>query len=219
MTRRLPAMLLGGLGIMGLSGTAAAATYNFEGMITTCTDTCLGFASLDVGSIVVGSWTINTTANGSWGFADISDFGAIVQNPSVPLDPGPSPTTINPLPLIPAIAPVREGPAGPLGLVTGGTTDADNQLNSGTILHEFIVPPLDDNAAWAIFNIGPGGQATVEVCVLFTGLGCIPGGTQAVVIEGQFTLAPIPLPAAAWLLGPALLGLAGLRRRRAASDA
>ena len=34
-------------------------------------------------------------------------------------------------------------------------------------------------------------------------------------IRGQVIVSPVPLPAAAWLLGSALLGLAGLKRRKA----
>ena len=59
-------------------------------------------------------------------------------------------------------------------------------------------------------NLDPG---IAQVCVFFTSLGCIPGATEVAVIQGDFTLQAVPVPAALWLFGPAVLGLLGLRRR------
>lgn len=192
------------------AGTANAAVYSFSGIVTLCTGTCDSFSSLDVGTQVTGTWQILTTPDGSWGFADVVDFSAQVFNPGAPLEPfnGANPTTANPLPLLPQIAPIVAAGG---GLTTGGTTDAGNQLASGTILHEFIVPPFNGNGAWVIFDIGPGGVAQAQVCLFFPTAGCIPGATQAVVIDGQFSL--IPIPAAVWLFGSAVIGLFGWSRR------
>ncbi len=193
------------------AGTANAALYNFTGVVTLCTGTCDSFASLDVGTVVSGTWEIDTSPDGSWSFGDVVGFSAGVFNPGAPEVPfdGTNPTTANPLPLISAIAPIRASGG---GLTTGGTTDSNQQLSSGVILHEFIVPPFDNNGAWVIFDIGANGQAQAQVCLFFPTAGCIPGATQAVVIDGQFTL--VPVPAAAWLFGSALLGFLGLRRSR-----
>lgn len=206
-------IVAGGLLALGLlvAGSANAALYNFSGVVTLCSGTCASFASLDVGTQVTGTWEINTTPGGAWSFADIGAFLAEVLNPGAPLEPfnGANPTTANPLPLIPAIAPIVASGG---GLATGGTTDAGNELNSGVILHEFAVPPFNSNGAWVIFNIGAGGVAQAQVCLFFPTAGCIPGATQAVVIDGQFSL--VPIPAAVWLFGSALLGFLGLARRR-----
>lgn len=201
-----------GLGLAALSaGSASAAVYNFAGSITLCTSTCDSFAALDVGSQVAGQLEIDTTAGGSWSFADISSFAYQIFNPGAPMDPGPSPATINPLPLIDSIAPIRESIGGPLSLMTGGTTDAGNGLDSGVILHEFAIPPFNSNTAWAIFNISAGGNTVIDVCLFAPTAGCIDGATRAVQVTGQFTL--VPIPAAAWLFGSAILGIFGLRRR------
>lgn len=194
-----------------VASTANAATYNFSGVVTLCTGTCDSFASLSLGTEVTGNWEILTTPNGSWSFADMGAFAAEVFNPGAPLEPfnGTNPTTANPLPLTPGIAPITAAGG---GLTTGGTTGASNELSSGNILHEFIVPPFDSNGAWVVFDIGAGGVAQAQVCLFFPTAGCIPGATQAVVIDGQFSL--VPVPAAAWLFGSALLGLLGLARRR-----
>ena len=199
-----------GVSLMGV-GAANAAVYQFDGVVTLCTGTCDSFASLDVGTEVTGTWEIITTPGGSWSFADMGAFAAEVFNPGAPFEPfdGTNPTTANPLPLVPGVAPINSSGG---GLTTGGTTDANNELNSGNILHEFIVPPFNSNGAWVIFDIGAGGVAQAQVCLFFSTAGCIPGATQAVVIDGQFSL--IPVPAAAWLFGSAVVGLLGLARRR-----
>ncbi len=203
------AIALAGLG----SATAAnAVLYEFNGTVTLCTGTCDSFASLDVGTQINGIWEIDVQADGTWGFVDVIDFGAEVFNPGAPVEPfdGTNPTTANPLPLLPSVAPVAAAGG---GLTTGGGTNATGQLENGTILHEFVVPPFNSNAAWVVFDIGLDGAATAQVCLFFPTAGCIPGATQAVVIEGQFTV--VPVPAAVWLFGSALLGLVGLRHRKA----
>lgn len=197
------------LAVMTTAGTAQSAVYSFVGVVTLCTGTCNSFASLEIGTQVTGTWEINTTPSGSWSFADAGAFGASVFNPAAPALPfdGSNPTTANPLPLVSSIAPIAASGG---GLTTGGTTDANNQLASGNILHEFVVPPFNSNGAWVIFDIGANGLAQAQVCLFFLTAGCIPNATQAVVIDGQFTR--IPIPASLWMFGSALLGVARLRR-------
>jgi hypothetical protein len=199
-------------GLLGFTATAHATVYTYSGVVTLCTPTCDSFASLAVGTEVTGQVEIDTSPNGTWTFADVNpSFGYEVFNPAAPTIPfdGTNPTVANPLPLNELIAPIRETG---LTFTTGGTTDANNDLDSGFILHEFVVPPFSSNGAWVIFDLSTG---IAQVCVFFTSTGCIPGATQVAVIEGDFTPAAIPVPAAAWLFGSALLGLMGLRRRRA----
>ena len=193
-------------------GATNAALYDFEGTVVLCTGTCDSFASLDVGTQVTGQWEINTTPGGSWGFADMGAFSADMLNPGAPLEPfnGTNPTTANPFPLLPATSPIAASGG---GLTTIGTTDAANELSSGNIVHEFIIPPFNSNGAWIVFDIGANGVAQAQLCLFFPTAGCIPGATQAVVIDGQFTL--VPIPAAAWLFASAF-GLLGWMKRRAA---
>jgi len=42
----------------------------------------------------------------------------------------------------------------------------------------------------------------------------LPGGSQIILKGGDLSIVSTPLPAAAWLLGSGLLGLAGVRRKR-----
>lgn len=192
------------------SGAAHATTYVFQGTITTCTDTCNGFAALDVGSIVEGTIDINTSPSSGFTFADVNltSFLYTIFNPAAPVDPGPSTTTINPLPLIAPIAPIRESIGGPLALSTMGKTDGANNLVYGHILHEFVVAPFDSNGAWAIFTLGAFGGATVQVCLFAEVSGC---AVEVLTVEGKFAV--VPVPPALLLFGTALLGLVGFKRR------
>ena len=182
--------------VFGLAGNgvASADLYAFSGTVTLCTGTCASFASLDTNTHVTGTYEINTSSSGAWGFADVGVFQAEVLNPAVPLEPfdGTNPTTANPLPLVATVAPITAAGG---GLTTSGTTGAANELSSGNILHEFIVPPFNSNGAWVIFDIGAGGVTQAQVCLFFPTAGCIPGATQAVVIDGQFSLVSPPLNA------------------------
>ncbi len=203
---------------LALSGAANATTYDFSGTISSCTTTCDSFPALTIGSLVEGSIDINTSANGSWAFADINSFLYTIFNPALPVDTtNPNAALLNPLPLVDVVAPIRDMGTGALaGFVTGGTTDANNDL-SGTIVHEFVVAPFDSNGAWAIFNIGAGGATTIDVCLFATAAGCTPDlATAAVQVTGTFSQAVVPIPAAVWLFGSALLGFAGLGRRKTA---
>jgi hypothetical protein len=210
-TKHVSALALAGVSLLAFAGTAGATVYNYSGVVISCTPTCDSFAALAVGTEVTGQVEIATSPNGTWTFADVSQaFSYTVLNPNAPLEPfdGTNPDTANPLPLNELIAPIRESG---LTFTTGGTTDANNDLDSGFILHEFVVPPFSDNGAWVLFDIEAG---IAQVCVFFTLTGCIPGATEVAVIQGDFSVAAVPLPAALWLFGPAVLGLLGLRRRR-----
>ncbi|MEL7451634.1 MAG: choice-of-anchor D domain-containing protein, partial [Pseudomonadota bacterium] len=169
--------------------SALAETYEFNGVVTLCESTCDSFASLALGTTVTGTWDIETDPSGSWDATDISDFMAEVFNPGGPIVPwdGTNGTLANPLPLTPAIASIQpDGDGQPE--VTGGTTNASNQLDSGTILHRFEVPPFSSNNAWVIFTINADGSALAKVCLFFTVTGCLPGATESVNIQGNFVL-------------------------------
>ena len=197
------------IALAGLTGVTAAnaALYNYSGVVSLCTTTCDSFAALSNGSTLEGTFDINTTPGGSFGDADVNGFSVLVFNPGLPVSgPVGDPVNDNPLVLDSGL-----GIAGSNG--TSGTTDGANEINGGQLLLEFLVPPFSSNGAFVVFDLATGNG---QVCLFYATAGCIPGATQAVIFEGSFELAaPVPVPAAAWLFGSALLGMAGLRRRKA----
>ncbi|MFK8016561.1 MAG: VPLPA-CTERM sorting domain-containing protein [Gammaproteobacteria bacterium] len=187
------------------AGSANAALYNYSSVVTLCTGTCDSFAALAVGTTITGQIEINTTAGGSFTDAEIGAFQFLVTNPALPVvPPVGDPVNDNPLVLDSVL-----GIAASNG--SAGTTDGANELDSGELLIEFLVPPFSSNGAFVVFDLATGNG---QVCMFFSSAGCMPGATQAVAFEGSFELAAVPVPAAVWLFGSALAGFAGLRRRR-----
>ncbi len=204
----LKRLTVAAIALAGLGGMTAAhaALYNYSSTVTLCTGTCDSFASLDVGTTITGTIEIDTTPGGSFGDAEVGAFTFQVFNPGLPPSgPVGDPVNDNPLILDSGL-----GIAGSNG--TSGMTDAANELASGEILIEFLVPPFSSNGAFVVFDLATGNG---QVCLFFATAGCIPGATEAVAFQGQFELAPIPVPGAVWLFGSALLGMVGLRRRKA----
>ncbi len=185
-----------------VSGAASASLYSYTGVVTLCTGTCDSFASLAVGTVITGLVEIDTTPGSSFADADITDFSFQVFNPALPVDgPTGNPVTDNPL-----VIDVALGIASSNG--TTGTTDASNNINGGQMQLEFLIPPFSSNGAFMLFDLSTGNG---QVCLFFSSAGCIPGATQAMAFEGEFTL--VPVPGAAWLFGSALLGFLGFGRR------
>lgn len=207
---RLTLCLAPMLGILFVAGRSNAAIYQFDGTVTVCTSTCDSFASFDVNAVFSATYEIDVLPGESWGLSEVMDFDAELDNPVAPAEPfdGTNPTTANPLPLTPAIAPVR---AMAQGLTTGGTTDASNTLVSGNLLHEFTAPPFSSNSAWLILAIASDGSFSAKLCLFYPTAGCIPGATESMVIEGQTTL--VPEPSAAALFVGSLIGLGILSHR------
>ena len=172
-----------------LASSAWGADYGYAGDISLCTGTCDSFAALELGSDVAGALSIDVGASDTFTSADITAFGFTIES-SAPIEPfdGTNPATANPLPIAAGIAEIRDTiTVSGTTFTTGGTTDADGELVSGTILFEFVVPPFSDNSAWVLFDIATG-QA--QVCLFFSTAGCIPGATEAVVVSGGFGLIP-----------------------------
>ena len=168
-------------------GFDLVADYNYDGDITLCTGTWDSFAALELGSEVVGTVGIAVDASSTFDAEDIAsfDFEITSSAPAEPFD-GTNPATANPLPINRLVAVIQDSvTVGGTTFTTGGTTDASGQLTSGTILFEFTVPPFSSNSAWVIFDVGTG---TAQVCLFFATSGCIPGATEAVVVEGGFSL-------------------------------
>ncbi|MEL7450760.1 MAG: VPLPA-CTERM sorting domain-containing protein [Pseudomonadota bacterium] len=194
------------LGLSAMSAGAQAAIYNYTSTVTLCTATCDSFASLDVGTTITGQIEIDVDPNGSFTDADVGAFTFQVFNPALPVSgPVGDPVNDNPLILDSGL-----GIAGSNGSM--GTADAAGQLNGGELLIEFLVPPFSSNGAFVVFDLTTGNG---QVCLFFSTAGCIPGATEAVKFEGSFELAAVPVPAAVWLMGSALLGFAGFGRRSA----
>lgn len=163
------------------------ADYGYDGSITECTGTCESFDALEVGSSVEGVLSVNVGPDDAFTADDIADFLFEIQSsgPIVPFD-GTNPATANPLPVSPEVAAVRDTiTVGGETFTTGGTTDADGEFVSGTVLVEFTVPPFSSNSAWVIFDLATG---EIRVCLFFASSGCIPGATQSVLVEGGFSL-------------------------------
>ena len=202
-----------GLGLL-FGGAANAALYHYNGVVTLCTGTCASFASLDVGSFITTNiigfdnyqalLDINTAPSGSFGDADMGPFTFFVYNPNGLLS-GPVGDPINDNPLV-----FDSGLGTAASNGTSGSTDAANEINGGQILIELLVPPFSSNGAFMVFDLAAGSG---KICLFYATAGCIPGATEAVRFEGSFS--EVPIPAAAWLFGSALLGLGAIKRRKA----
>jgi hypothetical protein len=89
---------------------------------------------------------------------------------------------------------------------TIGTTDMYEQLNSGDdshwIIDSYTVDALGSGIRQIFFDEDSGGDD----------IGVIGFGAT---VMTELTPSPVPIPAAAWLFGSALLGLVGIKRRKA----
>jgi len=54
----------------------------------------------------------------------------------------------------------------------------------------------------------------IDDAAQWIGFGAYPGSTSSMIVSATFTTAPVPIPGAALLLGSAILGLVGIRRRQ-----
>lgn len=164
------------------TGSVVAAEFQYYGEVTICTGACDSFEAFDVGATVSGSVSIDVAPGGFFGFFDIDEASAAFEvfNPAAPLEAynGSNPTTANPLPIAPG--PAELAGTG-LPTLTGGTTDAEGNLSSGSILFQYVTPPLNGNGGWMIFDLAEG---TAEVCLFFATAGCIPDATQALLARG-----------------------------------
>ena len=79
-----------------------------------------------------------------------------------------------------------------------------------------VLTSADNQDEWielAVSGVAPVGTAAVRFQVLTTG-----GGGGAARFDGAYLdrAAPVPVPAAIWLLGSAMIGMIGMRRKNAA---
>ena len=183
--------------------------FAYDAEATLCSGTCDSFAALGgpggalnpTPSELTGTVSIAAEPGGAFGFEDIGqDFGFEVVNAAAPMEaaifaPDPDPrcnnleagalcnaSTANPLPLSSDVAALRaEEPM--QGVVTGGTLDAGGDIDSGTLLFEFVQAPFDSNSAWVILDLTTG---AAQVCLFYPTAGCLPGATEAVVFAGSW---------------------------------
>lgn len=211
------------LGLACFSGAARAVTIELTGTVTSCTPGCNAFAFLATGSELSGTLAFDDAAlaDGVWLGGDVVGLSFVVFDPAAPIvgtDP-PNPATDNPFTLDASAAggglvvadgqeictprdpdPPCFGP--PTVIASSGTFDGigitgglmDIWLTQGLLAENGAVIRLD-------FDTG-----TFSIA-LFEGVIFLAGGT--------FThgIAPVPVPAAAWLFGTALAGLFARRRR------
>jgi len=88
-------------------------------------------------------------------------------------------------------------------LASGGTTGGASTLSLGIF--------SDQAGATPLFNLNGGLYAGTVALVNLNN----DGTTSAQSLDGSTTATPTPIPAAAWLLGSGLMGLCGIRRRKA----
>ena len=98
---------------------------------------------------------------------------------------------------------------------TGTWTDGDPGTNTGSILSctglAFACDQVQLGPWTPEFSSGPLSLSEVAPTI-FT----VPPGPGGLLGETTWTVTPVPLPAAAWLFGSAVLGLVGVGRRRQA---
>lgn len=177
------------------ANSALAATYTYDGVITVCNPALCPLVPIAVGDPVVG--TINFPAEPGESFDLDVDPGTDTFTDYAFLVGG----------VIPVLYPAISGEPPELNgvYINGAGSIAPDGSLSGTLTGSFVGGTL-------------GGLGTVLAIDLATGAFEViaGGGTIAVAsVEGAFSPAVIPVPAAAWLFGSALLGLVGVSRKKA----
>ncbi|MEO1574089.1 MAG: thrombospondin type 3 repeat-containing protein [Pseudomonadota bacterium] len=167
------------LALTWTASSAVAAPVSFDGEMNFCTNTCNSFGALGgetggsantVNSIVNAVFDLPAGPDGSFSFSDDDDvpFGMTIFSSAIPLEepilnvPGitdcPPPdapgqlcnaTTVNPLPVVPAVA-----------TVSGfGQLDKDGVPTSGEIVITFTAAPFSNNGAVIVVDLS---NATFE---------------------------------------------------------
>ncbi|MDG1662518.1 MAG: VPLPA-CTERM sorting domain-containing protein [Pseudomonadales bacterium] len=180
-----------------LTAQAALVEYNFVGLVTDNTGAGSAFVVVDIGG-TIGAF-FEADAGGDSAIADGEVDATLGYNGFANRTPTRfalrnSNTSI----AFPGVA---------LGAASGSTLTLDGLGNiDGGIISLFGATPPGSSSATLNIDVDAGTWQ-----FLVTGVGQAASGTGAFVAVN-----PVPVPAAAWLFGSALLGLAGARRKRAA---
>jgi hypothetical protein len=169
---------------------ANAANWVYDGTITNCPDLCLGQGGA-VGNAVTGSIDLDMGAPESGYAFNLATDGF---NFDITISTG----VIN----LNSSSPDYLGFSTPTLI----STDPGGNFLSGTIVADISAAVL---GAPAFLTIDlSGGSLSIDAFGV--------GGIPVVGTDGSFTPQVVPLPAAAWLFGSALLGLMGVARRKRA---
>ncbi|MDH3589380.1 MAG: VPLPA-CTERM sorting domain-containing protein [Gammaproteobacteria bacterium] len=192
MSKRILALTV--LAAAFIAGPAAATTtisvtYNYDGVITDCNPDICSLVPVFTDDPVTGEITIEVDKT-------TGDF--VLPDPFLDFDF-----------LVGGVIPVV--PPNPDGVIMTGSGNVDVGgafgFTSGGLSGDFVGGTLGGLGGNVFIDLLTGGM-TVTV-----GFGTVFVAS----VEGTFTPKPIvPIPAAVWLMGSALMGLAGLRRRKTA---
>ena len=162
----------------------------------------------------VATWTNDVAMTGSTSFTSTTGTeSAVLDSAGTLTITAPSETTMffgNPA-VISNITYVFSGNlVGSTFTVTGGTVQKLGGCTgaaAATVCGPLVFPTLDTLAASGVITVGAGGTINSS----FTAFGVVSSLTHTM---GAADAPAVPVPAAAWLFGSGLLGLAGTARRR-----
>jgi hypothetical protein len=152
----------------------------------------------------------------------LTEGAAVVFGTGVTVRPGNSPgiLTINGnLEAAGAIFDIEVAGLGPGTLFDQLVVNGDANLTDATVNFRFLdgfLPTPGDTFSWLVVSGFASGLDTLSVS-FFSDAGAVDGFLES---DGRLfvnTVTPIPLPPAAWALGPALLALGAAARRRSAA--
>ena len=188
-----------------LTARAALVEYNYVGTITANSGSGAGFFSVDIGGSLGAFFEAEAEAEAqaeAGGDSAISD-GEVDATFGYNGFANRTPTRYALRNLDSSLA----YPGLAQGAASGSTLTLDGNGNiNGGFISLFAATPPESSSGTVHIDVDAG---TWEFHL--TGVGLAASGTGAFVATN-----PVPVPAAAWLFGSAMLGLAGVRRKRAA---
>ncbi len=212
--------LLCTVAMFGCVGKAQAITtyqlYLYTGEVSYCSAFCSQINALTAGgggedpSSVTGDFLVDVGLNDTFVGTDIADINFSVFNPNEPVDTSTDLQSANPL--------LFSGSDLGGSIAGSGSTDGTGAFASGSFSLDFDV---DLGGFLGVTGMAFAIDLVTGVGVLncVTGTACTFLGTDPRIVqfEGAFELEPIPIPAAAWLIAPAVALLVPWVKRRPGS--